>query len=349
MNQPLYSIRQLRKTYLHKPVLNLSSLEINEGEIIGIVGSNGSGKSTLLRHLAFLESPDSGEILYKGHPAGTLSLETKREVSILFPEPYLLKRSVEENLLYGLLMQQENLTQPELYSRANEALELVGLRPDKFLHRSWHELSSGETQRIALASRLILRPKTLLLDEPTNSLDFSGIPQFSEAILHANQNWGTTVIIASHDLIWLGSLAQRQIGLHFGRLMEFSTSNLILGRWEEETEGLIYRFSDGQKIQLPQGTRIGSKRGVAIDPRHLRISHEKPLEIAPKETTLEGQVVAISHLKKSDEISLKLSVGNQTLEGILDFQAFSLAPFYPSQKAFITFDLEHLQTSWMKD
>ena len=160
MNTPIYEIQNLHTHYGQKPVLDIQSLHIHEGEILGLVGSNGSGKSTLLRHLAFLEKPQHGVILYKGQ--SNLSLETKREIGILLPEPYLLKRSVKENLLFGLKVRHDL---NDLSKRLDEALELVGLLPKKFLHRAWHELSSGETQRIALASRLILKPKTLLLDE----------------------------------------------------------------------------------------------------------------------------------------------------------------------------------------
>ncbi|MBP9493491.1 MAG: ATP-binding cassette domain-containing protein, partial [Sulfurospirillum sp.] len=98
----MYTLEKLHKTYGHKPVLDIHSLEIFEGEILGLVGANGSGKSTLLRHLAFLEEADSGTLRYKEFSASTIPLHVKREISILLPEPYLLKRSVKENLLFGL-------------------------------------------------------------------------------------------------------------------------------------------------------------------------------------------------------------------------------------------------------
>ena len=157
MSQIIYEINSLKKDYAHKVVLDINHLQIEKGEILGIVGANGSGKSTLLRHLSFLESADSGEIYYKGEL--NPSLELKREISILLPEPYLLKRSVKENLLFGLKAHKINC---DFNKRVNEALELVGLLPQKFLNRSWSELSSGETQRVAFASRLVLKPKILL-------------------------------------------------------------------------------------------------------------------------------------------------------------------------------------------
>lgn len=330
----MYILEKLHKTYGHKPVLDIHALEIHEGEILGLVGANGSGKSTLLRHLAFLEEADSGTLHYKNFDASTIPLHVKREISILLPEPYLLKRTVKENLLFGLKVRNDT---HDIENRLNEALELVGLLPQKFLHRAWHELSSGETQRIALASRLILRPKMLLLDEPTNSLDFSGIPQFTHAILHANKEWGTTIVISSHDLGWLSEIATRKIELHFGRLMNFSTSNLIAGKWKEDGDMLVFDFDETQSITLPKASRVGKKRGIAINPREISIGLEPPSNKNDDMIFLHGTIREIIHLTKSHEICLRISVGHQMLECIEPFELFEKAPFYPAQMVHLWF------------
>lgn len=341
MQEPLYTITSLQKNHGHKPVLDIKDITLYRGEIIGLVGSNGSGKSTLLRHLAFLEKPDSGEVVYQGYTADALPLHVKREIGILLPEPYLLKRSVKENLLFGL--RAHGIKKDET-ARLHEALDLVGLLPQKFLKRSWHELSSGETQRVAFAARLILRPKTLLLDEPTNSLDLSGIPVFTEAILHAHEAWKSTIIIASHDLDWLSSIAMRKLGLHFGRMMEFSTTNLIVGKWHEEGESLVYRFNATESMALPKNWRIGEKRGVAINPRMIEIfSQEAPHRNTDKHICLKGTVREILHLTKSNEVSIKVAVGSQLIECIEPFEVFKTRPFYPSQSLQICFSQEAIK------
>lgn len=334
MNPPIFKIQNLHTNYGQKPILDIVNLHVNEGEILGLVGSNGSGKSTLLRHLAFLEKANSGTLQYKGFSQHSLPLHVKREIGILLPEPYLLKRSVKDNLLFGLNVRSDN---DHLAKRLDEALELVGLLPKKFLHRAWHELSSGETQRIALASRLILKPKTLLLDEPTNSLDLNGIPQFTEAILHANREWGTTIVIASHDLLWLSSIATRKIGLHFGRLMDFSTTNLIVGKWEERNDALVFNFDNSQTMELPKTCRIGEKRGVAINPREIFIAHSHPVTPTHDTIYLHGIVKEVILLTKSNEISIKVSIGHHTLECIEPFELFEKHPLHPGRKACISF------------
>jgi len=330
----MYRLEKVQKRYGQKPVLDISTLCVHEGEILGLVGPNGSGKSTLLRHLAFLENADSGLLSYKNFTSSTIPLHVKREISILLPEPYLLKRTVKENLLFGLNIRGDK---DNVEHRLNEVLELVGLLPKKFLPRAWHELSSGETQRIALASRLILKPKMLLLDEPTNSLDFSGVPQFSEAILHANQEWGTTIVISSHDLVWLNDISTRKIELHFGRLMDYSTSNHISGKWREQDEALVFDFDATQSMSMPKTARIGEKRGVTINPREIFVGREKPCDDTQELVVLKGIIKEISHTTKSNEISLKIAIGNHMLECVEPFEVFEQRPLYPSQNSYLWF------------
>lgn len=336
----MYTIEKLHKRYGQKPVLDISTLRVREGEILGLVGPNGSGKSTLLRHLAFLENADSGLLSYKNFTSSTIPLHVKREISILLPEPYLLKRTVKENLLFGLKIRGDK---ENVEYRLNEVLELVGLLPQKFLPRAWHELSSGETQRIALASRLILKPKMLLLDEPTNSLDFSGVPQFTHAILHANKEWGTTVVISSHDLSWLSSIATRKIELHFGRLMNYSTSNLICGKWQDHEESLVFYFDETQKMVLPKSWRIGEKRGIAINPREIMILKGLPKVTLENTIYLEGLIKETLHLSKSNEVAFKISIGEHVFECIESMEKFEKEPFYPSQKITLSFLKEALK------
>jgi tungstate transport system ATP-binding protein len=341
LSEILYKLNNIQTSYNTKPILNIHALQINQSEILGLIGSNGSGKSTLLRHLAFLESPLSGELLYKGFSHQLIPLHVKREITILLPEPTLLKRSVKENLLFGLKLHDD---MENAQKRMEEVLELVGLLPKKFLQRQWHELSSGETQRVCLAARLILKPKTLLLDEPTNSLDYNGVPIFSDAISYANQQWKTTVIIASHDLLWLSSLATRQVGLHFGRVMDFSTSNFIFGKWEEKGKNKIFHFGDDQHLQIPKEWRVGEKRGIAINPRKISLTKEI-FTCKEKLFFLEGFIKEISHLQKDDEVSLKINVGEYTIEAIMDYEEFKKNSFSLREKVVLSFSQEAFNTN----
>ena len=200
MSQNLYRISGLSHSYAGRTVLRVDQLNLNAGEILGLVGANGSGKSTLLRLMAFLETPSRGSLLYKGTDASRLSSRQLREITLMLQVPYLLNRSVFANLAYGLKMRGQTR---ELQKRVYQGLEWVGLDPADFAQRPWQALSGGEAQRVALAARLVLKPKVLLMDEPVASLDAASAVLVREAALMAQREWGAGLVIASHDLVWL--------------------------------------------------------------------------------------------------------------------------------------------------
>jgi len=218
MTAPAYELEGVRQVYGKRVALELEQLQIEQGAITGLAGHNGSGKSTLLRMLALLEVPETGELRYLGQP---MTLEAARElarqrVTLLTQEPYLLKRSVYANVAYGLKLRGQGSDR----QRVREALDMVGLDPDNFGPRSWHELSGGDAQRVALAQRLALRPKVLLLDEPTASLDEESAELVKSASTLAREHWGATLVIVSHDREWLTAVCDSIVRLKQGRLVQ---------------------------------------------------------------------------------------------------------------------------------
>ena len=201
----LYTITNLVRRYGGRVALRLPELTVGRGELVAVTGPNGSGKSTLLRTLAFLEPPEEGEIVFSGTPG----VPPRREAALLLQEPYLLKRSVFENLVFGLRVRGR---MDKLEERARDALAEVDFAPDDMLRRAWRELSGGEKQRVALAARLILRPLALLLDEPTSNVDAKSAIAVQKAVAKAARA-GSTVITASHDSAWLETLGARELRL----------------------------------------------------------------------------------------------------------------------------------------
>ena len=202
----LYQCRDLTQRYEGRTVLRLPELNIARGEVLALTGPNGAGKSTLLRLLAFLEEPASGELHFHGTPGRA----PRQEVTLLLQEPYLLKTSVFENVVYGLRVRGRR---HDLREAAEAAMLAVGFAPEReMLRRPWKALSGGEPQRVALAARLILRPLVLLLDEPTSSVDAASAKAIEAAVRQAALA-GTTVVAASHDLAWLACLDARRLEL----------------------------------------------------------------------------------------------------------------------------------------
>jgi len=201
----LYAITNLVRRYGGRVALRVPELTISRGEVVALTGPNGSGKSTLLRTLAFLESPEEGKIAFFGTPG----VPPRHEASLLLQEPYLLKRSVFENVVFGLRVRGQK---DKLEERARESLAEVDFAPDDMLRREWRELSGGEKQRVALAARLILRPLALLLDEPTSNVDAKSALAVQKAAAKAAAA-GSTVIVASHDRAWFETLGARELRL----------------------------------------------------------------------------------------------------------------------------------------
>ncbi len=214
---PLYQLEGVVRRHGERTVLDVPRLDIPAGGITGVVGPNGGGKSTLLRLLALLDAPSQGVLRFAGEVVGPVSAartaDLRRSVTLLLQEPYLLRRSVYENVAYGLSVRGVR----DARNVVRGALELVALDPDVFLRRRWFELSGGEAQRVALAARLALAPRVLLMDEPTASLDEDSAVRIADAA-RAVAARGTTVIVVSHDRDWLEPLASRILTVRRGRV-----------------------------------------------------------------------------------------------------------------------------------
>ncbi len=164
----LYELKNIEHYYDGKKVLDIENLILHKNQILGFFGPNGSGKSTLFSLLSFICKPIKGEIFFEN--TSKIDSEIKKSIVILPQNPYLLKRSVFENIAYGLKIRNEN---ENLIQKVEEALSLVGLDND-FSKRKWSQLSGGEAQRVALAARLILKPIMSVL-YPISFLSFINI------------------------------------------------------------------------------------------------------------------------------------------------------------------------------
>ena len=213
----LYEIHNLKQQYEKgRPNLDIEELFIKKSAVTGLAGPNGCGKSSLLKVLSFL-IPYKGEILFDGKPCNGIETELRRNVTYMLQSPFLLSRSVFDNIAYGLKIRKDIA---DIAERVNDSLELVGLNPESFAHRKWYQLSGGEVQRVALAARLALRPKALLLDEPTANVDEASAALVMKASLMAVEKYGTTVIISTHDRQWLNEAAENIVYLKDGRIVK---------------------------------------------------------------------------------------------------------------------------------
>tara|TARA_Y100001956_G_scaffold82569_1_gene104058 strand:- start:2585 stop:4207 length:1623 start_codon:yes stop_codon:yes gene_type:complete len=208
------------------------SLELKQGETLGIVGESGSGKSTLGRALIGL-LPCSGTIHFKGQDVGKLTdkqrFDLKKDVQMVFQDPYgslSPRMTIGEIITEGLTVHQPTMTKSERMQRARKALEEVRLDPHS-INRYPHEFSGGQRQRIAIARALILEPSFILLDEPTSALDRSVQLTVIDLLKDIQKKHNIGFLFISHDLSVVKALSDRVLVMQKGEVMEQGTADEI--------------------------------------------------------------------------------------------------------------------------
>ncbi len=217
MNETIYYLQNVSKRYDGRCVVQVETLKIERGEVFGLVGPSGTGKSTLLRLLNFLEVPSTGHIRFLDtdySPHDSVPLASRRRVTAVFQRPILLNRSVRANVGYGLSLRGIRGSDGEIVA----ALKRVGLYG--LAHQRARTLSGGEAQRVALARAMVLRPDVLLLDEPTANLDPYNVSLIEDIITHLNQEFGTTVVLVTHNIFQAKRLAHRVALMLEGQIVE---------------------------------------------------------------------------------------------------------------------------------
>jgi tungstate transport system ATP-binding protein len=338
MSTPLYELRKIQRFYGSRKALDVEHLKIKAQRVVGLVGPNGSGKSTLLRILAFLEFPDQGTFFYRGSSPLSREEEYRKEVTLLLQEPYLLKRSVKENIAYGLRLRGET---SQVEDRVGEALQMVGLEPGNFMRRAWYQLSGGEAQRVALASRLVLRPRVLLLDEPTASVDLASAAKIKAALGEARKNWGTTLVVVSHDLQWLYEVADDVISLYNGRIASFGPENLFAGGWKAAPLGGAELFlEDGQRVMVSE---FCGEDGVAsLNPDNILLAEEEPSGLSVR-NALQGHISQMLYENGSGRVLVRVVAGGHPLTARLTAEAVRDLALHPGKEIWALFKASSLK------
>ncbi len=347
-NELIYHLKDIGHFYKGTKVLSIDDLKIEKGSITGLIGPNGSGKTTLLRLLAFVERPESGTIYYRGSPEFPFSPNIRSRVTLLTQKPYLLKRTVFENISYGLKIRKDT---EGLKKRVQKVLMDVGLDHKEFALRKWHELSGGEAQRVALAARLVLKPEVLLLDEPTASVDSESANLIRKASLKARHTFGTTLVIASHDLQWLYSVSDCQISLFKGNLFTNGMENIISGPFiTPDTVDATMETGQSRVVK-----KLGHNIVVILSAGHgqetaTAVIRKSDIKIVLKKTRdskndnqLPGVIVSMLLNKKKGDIMVTVIVSELTfVASIMPDHAENLG-LYPGRNVFIKFNSNSVQ------
>lgn len=196
------------------------SLNIDDGEFIGLIGKSGSGKSTLIQHMNGLLKASSGTIYYQGNDIYDKTYDLKElrtQVGMVFqyPEHQLFETTVFEDVKFG--PKNQGLSDKEATLRAYEALELVGF-PEELFSQSPFDLSGGQKRRAAIAGVLSMKPLMLILDEPTAGLDPRGRTEILELIKTLHGKSKRTILLVSHNMEDVANYVHRLLVMDNGKI-----------------------------------------------------------------------------------------------------------------------------------
>lgn len=237
------------------------SLTIEDGEFVGLIGHTGSGKSTLVQHLNGLITPTSGRVVVDGLDLSDKQTDKRAvrcRVGLVFqyPENQLFEETVEKDIAFG----PKNLGLPpeEIDRRVRDAMRRVALDYETLHNRSVFELSGGQMRRAAIAGVLAMEPQVLVLDEPCAGLDPRGREEILGLIRALHTESGATIVMVSHSMEDVASLAERVIVMDHGRVVMDGAPRDVFSRGEElRSIGL----------DVPQAVELASRlrsRGLEI-------------------------------------------------------------------------------------
>lgn len=299
----LYSLSGVKLTYGERTVLDIDELTISRSKATCLLGPNGSGKSTLLGILALLNKPSRGSVRCRGKAVDFGDkgmLHTLRQELVLVDQhPVLFSTSVYGNVEYGLRVR--GVPASDRKKRCGKALERVGL--SHLVGRKSHKLSGGETQRIALARALALKPKVMLIDEPTASVDAEHqlvIESIMSDIVAAGES---AIIFSTHDARLADTLAGERVLLESGKLCRESRENFLSVH--------VMEGAGGRKQCMLGSVPLAFIETEAIGPQRISLDMSKVIlnpngNALPKGSRITGRVLQMVDLDEFVRIHLDI-------------------------------------------
>lgn len=248
-------------TPFEKVAVNNVNLDIDEGELVGIIGHTGSGKSTLIQHFNGLIKPTSGKIFIDGTDIWSKDCkiqDIRFKVGLVFqyPEYQIFEETVFKDIAFG--PKNMGLDEKEIERRVYETAELVGINKET-MNKSPFELSGGQKRRVAIAGVMAMEPKVLILDEPTAGLDPKGRDVILEQIKNYHQKTKSTVLLVSHSMEDVAKFASKILVMNKAEIFCYDTPPQVFKRADELT---------AIGLSVPQITRVFSRlKQMGIDIR----------------------------------------------------------------------------------
>lgn len=251
---PIISLKNVSHTYSSGSPLSVSAikdinLDIESGELVGIIGHTGSGKSTLVQHLNGLLKPTQGTVIIDGEDIwadkkNIRSVRFKVGLCFQYPEYQLFEETVYKDIAFG--PRNMGMSDAEIGKSVLKAAEYVGLKKE-LLEKSPFDLSGGEKRRAAIAGVMAMNPKILILDEPTAGLDPKGRQEILDMIVDYKRKTDSTVLLVSHSMEDVASVATKILVMNKSRAEMYDTVENVFSHASQLEE---------MGLNVPQITRI---------------------------------------------------------------------------------------------
>ncbi len=255
----IIQIKDVTKTFIGRDntveALKGINLDIEKGNICGIIGMSGAGKSTLVRCLNFLEKPTSGTVFVEGQDLSQMSeaqlRKARTEISMIFQHfNLLMQRNVLDNICFPLEI--VGMKRRDAKKRAEELLEIVGLSEKANAYPA--QLSGGQKQRVAIARALANNPKILLCDEATSALDPTTTKSILALLKEINEKYGITIVIITHEMSVVQEICNQVAIIDDGYLVETGSVEEVFSRPQTKAAQKLV-FQSGSAPTIMKGKR----------------------------------------------------------------------------------------------
>jgi len=284
----------LCQKYDGRDILKNVNIKVDKGEVFALIGPTGAGKTTLLRLVDLLEIPTSGKIYIDGRDvteSKKVRFEMRRRMAFVLQKPVVFNTSIYDNITYSLRWR--GTKKSSIHQKVSSILEMIDL--SAYQDRNARTLSGGEAQRVAIARAIVTEPEVLLLDEPTANLDPLSAAKIEELITSIIHQYGTTIIMATHDMSQGQRLANRIGVLINGEILQtgdprevftsptsrevaefVSIDNIIDGIIISSEEGIVaVDIGDNKIIEAISSYPVGEEVYACVRPENITLTLSK--------------------------------------------------------------------------
>lgn len=305
---------KVNKSYKDNNIIDNLDLKVDKGQLVVLIGPSGCGKTTSLKMINKLITPTTGKILVQGKDISKEdTIELRRNIGYVIQQTGLFPHmTVEENI--GLVPHMKKWPEEKIKNRTIELLEMVGMKPEEYLHRYPAELSGGQQQRIGVARAFAVNPEIILMDEPFSALDPITRTQLQDELFNLQQELKKTIVFVTHDMDEALKLGDKVAIMKSGKLLQYDKPEQLL---KHPSNGFVEEFIGknriwnqpefikAEDIMIQNPVVTSAARTVLQGMETMKSNKVDSLLVVNKQGILEG-IVTLKDLRKNSDRGLKI-------------------------------------------